>query len=335
MFTLTRNPRASITPVAGERVGSRLVNRVQSHFISLRITGTLTIAGGAATAIRNRGSVAACFDEIGINENGTDRVLARGAALRMLAEGSAPSALTAKRVTGTAAAAYELEEVVRLYFAHPFAVNPRETAFIENDPRQVLEVFVKQATDAAGRLVEVGGAVTAALTNLRVEVTQAYDATEKSLPEYIPTIRQLLVDVPSANSQQVEYLKTTKLLRAVVISQETTTVGEVDDIINKVALKGDFRDIIGPSPESFDQILLDSEYDFGGAVVASNRSHLLLNFQQHGRLSNVINPAQDANLRFEFDCAPSASAGSSKIRITLVELERVAGLTNPASTIPA
>lgn len=336
MYTLQRNARTSIAVSAGERAYSRLINAVQSHFVTLTFRGTLTIAGGAADAIRNRGSILAAFNEIGIDENGTDRHLYDGKVLRVLSEMSAFSALSAKRVTSTAAAAYALEESVRIYFASPWAATPRETAFVEHDAKQLLQVFAKLDVAGGGsKLAKVSGGVTAVLSGVTVSVVHGYDATETAKPLFIPSVVQQIAPVAGANAQQQEFIKTSHAIRAMIVSQETTTDGEVSDIINKLALKGDFRDIIGPSPVSMADLMLASEFEFGGAVVTSNRSHLCLNFQEHGRLSRVINPQQDSNLRFEFDSQPSvAGAGSSFIRITIVRLERDLALVDPNLVVP-
>lgn len=342
MFRSQKNPRASITPVVGstDRVYSRLINAVQSHYVELTFRGTLTISVAAATAIRNRGSILACFDEIGIDENGRDRHLYKGTVLRFLSEMSAPSELSRQRVTSTAVAAYPLEESVRIYFAHPFAAQPRETAFIERDVKSLLQVFTRLNANPTAMLASAGAA-TLALTNLSVDVMHAYDPAETALPYFIPSVRQQVHVVPSANGQDPEFIRTSNALRAIVISQESTTDGEVDDIINKLAFRGDFRDIIGPSGYSWKDLVLGSEYGFGGDVatdvqgIQHRRAHCELNFQEHGRLSNILNPNQDNNLRFEFDCQPSVQgAGTSQIRITLLELERVPGLVDPKLPIP-
>lgn len=332
MYRLRRNPRGSISTVAGERAFARLINAVSSNFVTIVATASFVISVAAATNIRNRGSIFAVFDEIGIDENGTDRHIYDGRVLRFLSEMAAPSALSAKRVTSTAAATYPLEEAVRIYFAHPFAAIPRETAYLERDVKQLLQVFVKLNSSAKDRLATAGGA-TLALNSLVVTVTHGYNPNEPHRPEFIPTVRQQIVNVDSANGQLTEFIKSSHAIRTIVVSQEGATIGEVGDIINSLVLRTDDQDFIGPGKMDWDDLNLDSEFEFGGAVVASNRSHIGFNFQEHGRLAAVISPAQNNNLRFEFDVQPSvtAGAGASKIRITIVELQRDAALTAPPS----
>ena len=73
---------------------------------------------------------------------------------------------------------------------------------------------------------------------------------------------------------------------------------------------------------------------FTDGVGYGQNGYLGLNFQTAGRLSNVLDAAREPNLRFEFNCAPSAQAGAtnSRIRITVVELERRPGLV--AAEVP-
>lgn len=335
MYRLRRNPRSNIIAIAGERAFSRLISAVSSNFVTLVFAGSLVISVAAATNIRNRGSILAAFDEIGIDENGTDRHIYDGRVLRFLSETAAPSALSAQRVTSTAVATYPLEEAVRIYFAHPFAAVPRETAYLERDTKQLFQVFAKLNASAKDKLATAGGA-TLALNSVTVTVTHGYDANEPNRPEFIPTVRQQIVSVDSANGQLPEFLKSQHAIRTIVVSQEGATIGEVGDIINSLVLRSDEQDFIGPGKMLWRDLALESEYEFGGAVVSSNRAHMCLNFQQGGRLSNVISPAQNNNLRFEFDAQPSvvAGAGASKIRITIVELQADPQLTNLVRAIP-
>ncbi len=338
MYTLQRNGRSQIVPVAGERTYSRLINGVQSHHVTLVARATVQISVAAATATLNRGSVWSLFDEVGIDENGSDAYLMHGRVLRFLSEMSAPSPLDYKRLTSTAVGTYTLVEAARIYFAHPYAVTPRETAFIERDTRQLFQVFVKLNSTPANALLTVGGA-TVAVTAVSVDVIHGYDSAETKRPLFIPRVRQQVDSVAATNAALPIYLKTPHAIRALVLSQETTTVGEVGDIINKVVLRGDFHSIIGPTVVGWENLTLDGEFEFGGASGAApnaaalgtfgNEAHWGINFQAGGRLSAILNPNQDSNLRWEVDCRPSVSAGSSQIRTTIVEL-----MVDPMRTEP-
>jgi hypothetical protein len=338
LYSLQRDPRPAVVPVEGQRVTSRLINNVTSHFVTLVARATFTIAGGAATAIRNRGSVWSIFDKVGIDADGEDIQVLPGNVLRFLSEMAAPSALTANRVTSTAAAAYTLEEAARIYFAHPFAAVPRETSFRERDKNVELRAFFETAPGAFGgaaavdsRLADVAGAVSGALTAPTVQVTQGYDKLEQARPYLIPRVRQILSeDIAGANPTREFFIKTTRYLRQLIILQECATSGEVGDIINSLAIKSDSLtpDIIGPSRMDIDDLMLESEFEFGGAVVASNRSLLGFNFQTQGMLSKLLAPYQALNLRIEASVQPSVTGtGTSRVRIFVVELEPMAGVT--------
>jgi hypothetical protein len=324
---LVRSSRGTILPVAGgDRAFVRLAAAKRTNYVSLVARGQFDQSVGAATSIRNRGSIWAAFDEVVLDENGQDMHVYRGPVLRMISEALAPSALSATRVTSTAIqAATQLREHARMYFAMPFGLDPAETAFVERNPGQLFQVGVRLAATPATRLVNPG-ANTSALTNVSVTVLQGYDNPNPDgtldAPLFIPMVRQLgLIPVAAASSAQVVDVRTTNLCRMIIISQETTTEGEVSDIINSFVFRGDNKTLIGPNVSRWDDLLLDNEYELGGAVLG-NASHLPIMFQRYGRIGDSLNPSEDVNIRFEFNVQPSASAGASQLRITLVELVR-------------
>lgn len=323
MLRTTLQHRGVIAPVAGERTFLRLANGVRTHFITLVARARVTVTVAGATAVRNRGSVWSLFDEIGIDENGRDVQIYRGPVLRFMSEMSAPSALTAVRAAAPVAV-YQLEEACRLYFSHPLSLDPTETSFMERDARAVLNVFVRQTANAAARLYNVGPA-TVVVDQISVSVIQNLEKptdTGLARPLFIPTVRQQIIQVNGANPAIIEYIRTANPIRALVLSQEAATDGEVGDIINRYVIRGDYKDIVGPSSMSYADKVLDSEFEYGGAVVSSNRAHLGFNFQRYGKLSEVLNPAQDANIRLELDAQPSAGVGASSVRLTVFELLR-------------
>lgn len=325
--------RDTITPVAGQRVRSRLINGVKSYAAYVHARARVQIAVAPVGAIRNRGSVFALFDEIGIEENGRDRHRYDGRLLRFMSEMHAPSALTATRLTSTAIGTTNLEESAVIWFAHPLSAAPSESVYRELDARQLLEVFVRQVTNSVAALVTVGGA-TVTVDQVTVEVHQIYDSRSADLPVFIPTFRQVEEAVSAANPQLSSFIKTPHFIRAMVIQQDTD-VGEVADIVSAFALRGDFRDIIGPQQAGFDAATFFQELEFGGSVFG-NQGYLGLNFQRGGKLSNIINPSDDVNLRFEFNAAPTGAAGAttSRIRIGIAEQERVSGLVTPEIPFP-
>lgn len=332
MFTYRLAGSTPIAPVAGQRTYSQLLNKTATQFIQFNLAGRLTIAGGAATAIRNRGSLCAAFDELGLEENGKDRAIMRGNVARVYSEEAAPSALSAVRLTATAAAVYNLKESVRIYFAHPYSANPIETSWKEHDVKSIVQAFATlAASGGADRLCQVGGAVTAVLDQLSISVQQGHDPDLSVAPFFLPNYRQIVTDVPGVNDALRINLQTSNLLRSIVVSQEDSVVGEVPDVINKVTLRGDSQDWIGPKGISMEDLIAGTEFDFGGLSGWNvGDAHYGLNFQRFGRLTRVFNPNQDANLRLELDVQPSAvGTGTSKVRVTLCELIADAQLCRP------
>lgn len=304
---------------SGTRQFIRLLAIASIFYIDVLITGTLgvTVAG---TGIQNRGSIMAAFDEIGVVENGRDRVVLDARLARYIAELAAPSALTATRATGAGVQTTVLREYVRIYFAHPFAVNPRETAFLARDPRADLQLFFKlNGTNNGVSNIIAGGTKT--LTGVSVTAVQHIDEHETARPLFIPSIRQVTQVIAGSGVTDM-YLRPNNYLRAIALQQDTN-VGEVEDIITSLALLGDSRPIIGPEQVDFDLLRYAKEYEHGGSVLAPT-GYWHHNFQEGGRLANILNPRQDTNVRLSLTAAPSAAAGatSSVVRVALLELER-------------
>ena len=75
-----------------------------------------------------------------------------------------------------------------------------------------------------------------------------------------------------------------------------------------------------------------AEFEAGGSILQS-QAYLGLNFQQSGKLAEVINPSDDVNLRLVADVTPGAGT-NPKLRVALMELERVEGLVTPTIPFP-
>ena len=330
MFKLTKQPVATIalssaTGLVGARTTTKLVNATQSHRVMLTFAASITVAAAPITAWRNRASCLAMISQVGIMENGRDRVVLEGRDLRALSEVFSPSALSATRPTAVIAGTYLFRETCAINFAHPFSVSPRETAFLERDPQQPLELFATLASDWIARICDAGGA-TVTLNSFTVTARQIHDPFEQALPYFLPSVRQFSETIAAANTQYLSYIRSPNYIRGMLIAQDTN-VGETNDIIVGLALRDDFRAIIGPAQVPWDDLARDAETEFGGLVypaTAAAQAYCYLDFQKYGRLPGVINPAQTNNLRLEMNVTPSVLAGatSSRVRITLLELEK-------------
>lgn len=310
---------------AGQRQSNRLIGQGQTAFLTVVVAGLLSITVATATGpIVNRGSIMAAFDSMGISENGKDRQFIDPRILRFIAEAAAPSAPTAVRAAALTVGTTNLRETFRVYFAHPFSLNPRETNFIVSDPTADFSFFhqLNGVNNGVTKIVAVAGPATVTLTGVTVKVQQTMDSYETSRPTFIPTIRMISQKVVGVDNGLDIYLRPSNYVRAIVIQQDSDK-GEVSDIINSFILQGDRQQLIGPEKTDWTLLTQAEEYDWGGSMLGAP-GYLLLNFQEGGRLANVWNPSQDSNLRLTVDCQPTVFAGatSSVIRVALLELER-------------
>lgn len=316
---------------AGQRQSNRLLGQGQSAFLTIVVTGLLSITVAAATSIQNRGSIMAAFDEMGIVENGRDRQFIDPRILRYIAEVAAPSAVTAVRLAGTGVANTQLRETFRVYFAHPFSLNPRETNFLVRDPSVDFSFFHKLngVNNGVAKIV-TAGAATVTLTGVSVKVQQTMDEFEGARPSFLPTIRMVTQKVTGADSALDIFLRPNNYLRALVVQQDSDK-GEVSDIINAIQLHGDRREVYGPEMHDWSLLKQAEEADWGGNTLGT-LAYLYINFQEGGRLVNVWNPAQDSNLRLTVNCQPSVTGGVtvSTIRVAMLELERDASAVDLA-----
>lgn len=334
-----KTPLGAIVPILPGDQGRRLYldmeNAVQTHRLHFTVEADVQISVASATAIRNRGSVLAMIDELGVEEAGAERTVLDGRLAGIIAQAYAPSTLSATRQTVLTVGTVTLRETIAVHYASPISANPAETTFRERNVKRRLQAFVKFKTGNLGDQVLQAGAATLTVTNVRVRVRQAYDDRSTGRPFYLPTYRQQVAQVASANTDLKEEIKTEKFIRLIALQQDSD-VGEVGDIIKEVEFKGDRRHIIGPGKIAWDDLTRDQEEEFGGAVYSTGvglgqNGYLVLNFQKGGRLSNIINPNDDTNLRFVLNVAPSVVAGATngKVRVGIVELEQDPNLTRP------
>lgn len=328
----------STTAPAGFRQTSQILSGFRVHSFRLTIRGTVILAGGPATALRNAGSLWGAITSVGLVENGVDRWNVPGNFLRYISEFVAAQPQPYQRITSLADGAYNLEESVQIPFAWPIAVAPVETCFVERNPRQASYVFAV-LNPAGTQLVTTGG--TATLSNVTITVEQVYDDLLSIQPAFVPTARMVQQQITGASTNLDFFLRTTERLRMVVVGQQTA-VGDVEDIISQLALRGDFRDLIGPGQVNWDDLVKGINMaqqggglrNFGYSTSAAQPQqdvYLGLNFQENGRLGNTLDPNTDVNLRLNLTAQPSVVAGAtvSYVNACLLELERVPGRTLP------
>lgn len=310
---------------AGARTYVDLTLGMRTLALYFRISGSVTIAGGPITAIRNGGSILSQFSEFGLNENGDDVVRHDPRLAGIISQAHAARVISSTRLSSTANGTYPLEEIVMIPLTNPRAVSPAETAFVAKDARAALQAFVTWVSSVTA--ICNPGAATVTFTTPTVQVEQLYDdETGESVPLLRPFFQDMLFPISGAGNNIPLYLKTSRYIRGIAIQQDTN-VGEVSDILSGLIVRGDRRVYYGPNAVTFGDLQRRQEFELAGDVFRSG--YLFLDFQRGGRLSNIINPNVDTNLRLEVNATPSVTAGatSSNIRVSLLGLEVVDGVT--------
>lgn len=313
---------------------SQIVSAVRTFHFDVIIEATVTLAGGPATAIINGGNLVSLFDRIGINENGRDVCDWPATLMHALTQRVSARVPGDVVLTSLANGTYNLRTIVRIPMKWPWGV-AAETAYIEADPSQNTFLFITPRSDlstAANFLVTTNG--TAAITNLVVKPFQTYDdASITSPPFFVPQFRTLNQAVSSAGADVPFFIRTTQLLRGIML-ETTNTVGGVSNllapgIVTALRLKDDLRTYIGdPLVSPLDLQLMESLM-YAGDVVGQQADNFI-DFQEWGMLSKVYNPSRaGTNLRFENTQAIPAGSSANMIFAGLMELVKIDGRTRP------
>ncbi len=334
MFPLQIDPRPAIVPTVAQvgRYISKQTNGRRTFRTLVRLNVTATIAGGPATAFRNRGSAAALFDRIGRSDNGTDVIQLDTRAAVVMSQLMAAGPQTAVRMTSLANGATNLVEYVMLYDAFPLQINGGETAFLERDPSTDLLAWLEWNGNA--NLILNLGAANCVFTNVSATVIQVYDDRRGiDVPLYRPWVQRIAqFPVAAAVTEQLIRLPTQRTLRGLLIQQDSN-IGEVSDILTSFYLMSDTRRLIGPTQIVTADLQRMNESAFGGFADTNGPgvggAYAYLDFQPGGRLAQCLAPDQTPNLGIYFTGLPSVTAGvtSSLINVYSFELERIDGLT--------
>lgn len=326
-----------ITLVPGQEGRQRvqLTNRVQTTALTLELTLPLTVAGAAADVTRrSEGRVSNFLMLTPINENGTDMVGEIAARdFRLLGESEAgqafPSTLLPAGAGAVVNGSYTIREIIKVNFAHPLAVDPFETSYMEADPNSPVFCEARWPGGIAAlvaTLVNSAGAAVITPGNLTIQVIQHYDPARTRLPLFTPRIRSIANQtVAGANSDDLFRLPTRQRVRALIFRQQAQLASGgrliVSDVFNSLRLIGDDgRNVIGPAQETF-RLLRDGQAAVQGGQIAEDT--YVHSFQRAGRLSYTVVPERDyPNFRAEINDQPSVAAGavSSQGVATIVEL---------------
>lgn len=339
MYSLQTEPKASFTPNGLTRSGVQLTNGKLGRWVTGVARLRVAVSVAAATEVRNRGSVLGVLDELVIAENRAERHLLDGMTALVIQSMNGLSALERTRLPQNAdgtvpIGTYLLEESFRLFFAWPFGAKPEETSFVERDMRMQFELLAKTPANLADGIITPGPA-TVVIDQFSIDVFQDYSvASTVTAPYFLPTITQRVLNVNGPLNKEPFYLNLTNPLRGLIISQRVDGYGEVNDIITQLTLRGANKVIIGDSPASWNDLVIQAGYNFGGEINApGHRAHLPISFMQNGMLSKRLEPAEYTNFRLEIWGAKSAKggAGQNMVRVTLLELESIHGVTAPVN----
>jgi hypothetical protein len=329
MYTEARDFQGVIQPLAnqiGQRVKLDLTRSMRSFWLDCRITATVTLAAAVTGPIINQGSVMALIDQIGVLEGGEERINITGQMAAALTDRFALGPRSNVRLTSLANGATNLEETVRLFFARPDAVNQAETTFIERNPQKAFQVFA-QFNNNNLALVTALGPGTLTITNFTISVTQRFDDDRTDRTVFVPTMRTLSLNVAGANTALRFPLDTTKFVQGLGILQFGDN-RQVADVINTIKFLGDNRVFRGPADVPYRDLVLSMQEDTGGAVGPVNQpGFLFLDMRPGGRLSNILDPNRDVNLRFTLGVQPSVGATATRVDVALLELEKIPGIT--------
>lgn len=318
---------------AGVVLKSLLLNNRKTYAVGLEFAGTATVGVAVLAAIVNGGSILALFDEIGFQDNGIKRLQFDPKAAGALTGVLMPSARTRTVLSSTAIAATALRETVILFFGMPYQLDPWETAYVESDTKNELAAYViPGATIASGLAIGTLGAGTLAITNVSVTVTQYYslDLTTAPMLRCYTETRDFAVTVTAANQEMS--LRTDRFLGGLFCMTDALVGGvrlQDTTIVTAVALRSDPRYLIGENAIPINAFNAFNDQWNGEATTGT--PFFYARFVEFGRLSAIVDPRVDSNLRWLFTANPSAVGGasSSRVRVALMGYERVNGVTQP------
>ena len=311
-------------PANSAIVATDLTTGVQNRRVIVQVDGQIDIAANAGNVAINRGSLLAGL-QFFVSEGGADtwkQVDPRIA--RWLTGVLGGAILPATRITTAQAVAgqvnFALSEQFVLNFGNPRGVSERETFYLEANSAQRFQVRAQLLPNAAQRIITPAGGAALTLHDVAFTVFQDYALNEPGLPVFKPLWTVQTIQVPAASANIRELILTSERLRGIVIQQDCAA-GEVSDIVNSFAIRGDNGDIIGPDFVNAQQrrAWLNTQY---GGIEPNTNGYDFIDFSPDGRISSYAYPdAQFTNLRILLNAQPSAAGGGAGSVVNLVLLE--------------
>ena len=332
---LTSAPQQAALGV-NQRATFILQNNKRTRWIRVRIAGTVTITV-AGTLVRNGGSILGAISRIGFSQGSQDQVNWDARLLRHLSEYVAGANLPNRRLSVAEVVAkgtFNLFEEVLIPCACPNGANPSETYFRENNPQNVLSVFIQQAPTT----VLTDGTFT--LDSISASVTQVYDDNIGELPLFVPYFDTVELAIAGAITTGRVDLRASDFIAGIMVQQDCS-LGEVADVVNALAYRADGVDIIGPNQVGWNDLVDGMAFESAGSglaqraafagttagvpnIIDAQRSWFYWQHIKNGRLSALLPPNQLPNLRLEVNAQPTALAGAtgSVVRVGRVMYRR-------------
>lgn len=322
-----RDPSAIAVTLDGRtRATSDLDNGLRNEFVQLRVRGQLDISV-AGTGLRNRGSILGALIEAGLQVGGKPFFQGDPRLIRFMNETLALSPLPATRAAGAGIqAATQLEETIWLQCALRGTVDPNETKFLEDNINSLFQAYLVGSQNPLAGIID--GAPTGTVTNVSASVLQVGDVLRGQVPTKLsPYYDELVQDVVGANPALKIDLRGDMYVAGYFI-QADSAAGERADILQSVQLRGDKWSYVGERTIPIADLQALGAYDFGGAVVYATATYVAILFTRNGRLSNLLHPAEQPNIRLVLGVQPGAAA-SPKIRVGRLQYRRTATTQAP------
>lgn len=320
MRTFNVFQRETGVPVAGRRTHIELDSSRDSRYLVITATARVAISVANATAVRNRGSVFALFPSLRLSEAGSDTALGDPRAFAFASEFLRGSQGTHTRLASPNIGTTTLIEQLVIPFETLRQVMPRETRYRVRNPAVKFRLSVDMDATPIARILDQGGA-TVVIDQLAIDVQQHVAEPGIELPQFAPRWSEQFLTVSGSNAKLPQEIDLAgDWIRGITVIQEDTVKGLVADIIKNFQLRTDRRIIIGEDgPINWLQFARSLEFESGGNIFAADAGAIVhLDFATNGRLANLISPRDGDNLRFLWDCQPTAApVGSSQIKLLL------------------
>lgn len=321
MYNLTRNPLRTLGYDTSERQ-VELSRGVNLHEIRLRLTGTVTVAGGAADGALVEDGVARLIERVRLIHDGFVYVDLTGRDLYHLRRRMYPRVRAA---TELAAAGVQAASAIALDLSIPlspgYLANPYDVFLAAMQVAREFTLYVQFATGlttaasgAGSAALITGGDRTVTLPTFSVEIIEVTSVSSRP-PLYLPHLSATYGDQFAAADTEHEFLlrQSRRVLGHLVQMQYGSGLAAQADGINRITLQSD--NVYRWNRINFEFFKADEVERFPAVPATGDTAAIYLNFADNGKLGTVLDPrALGSNARYLFDVdAPTSSPGRLRI----------------------